>query len=252
MNSMLNNIVSGVIANILFAIFLIFVGWVIYWLTSRRKLLNFFNIKESKRLVIYLSNLRIIEFGSIGIDEQSRSYAGPTVVVGELLAANRFKENFNYLIPKLSESPSLWSKILFADIKVTISPSVLNVSEIESQTTIITFGSPGYNLVSEHIETIEVSNVKFAHDNRGISVKNLPTIHDTKNGFIQRIVEEKRSYFYVAGLSERGTVGAATYLAKNWKDIYKKYSDKKSFIIMLRFPTDNLDNWTIDFEKEIR
>ncbi len=252
MNPMINNIISGVIANILFALILIFTGWIVYWLTTRRKLLYFFNIKKSKRLVIYLSNLRIEPFGSIGIDGKQRSYDGPTVIVGELLAANRFKENFNYLIPKLSESPSLWSKILFADIKVTISPSVLNENEIESQTTIITFGSPGYNMASEYVEKRETSIVKFAHDNVGISVKNLPIIHDTTNGFIQRIVEDKRSYFYVAGLSERGTVGAATYLAKNWKDIYKKYSNKKSFIIMLRFPSENIDNWTIDFENEIR
>lgn len=104
--------------------------------------------------------------------------------------------------------------------------------------------------MSEYIESIN-ENVKFVYDNRGIQVANLPVIHDTHNGFIQRIVKDTRSLFYIAGLSERGTVGAATYLSKNWKKLNKKYAQNKSFIIMLRFPSENLDIWTIDFENEI-
>ena len=89
-------------------------------------MLCFFNITETKRLVIYLSNLRIISGGSIGIDNQTRAYSGTTVVYGEQDTATKYKERFNYLIPSLSESPSLWSKILFADIKVTSLPSPLS------------------------------------------------------------------------------------------------------------------------------
>lgn len=250
---MINSIYSDLIANIIFTLLIIGIGWTMHYATERRKLLKFFNISTSKRLVIYLSNIRVKSGGSIGTDNIPRGYSGTTVVLNELMTANKFKESFNYLAPALSDSPKFLSKILFADIKVTIVPSVLNSSEIENQTTVISFGSPGYNVVSSEIEKDFKSRVKFTNDNSKITVNNIPDISDSDNGFVQRIVDiqKGRSTFYVAGLSEKGTVGAATFLSKNWKMLNKKYSNDKSFIVMLRFSTDSFDNWTIDFEKEV-
>jgi hypothetical protein len=250
---MIDNIYSDLIANLIFTLLIIGVGWILHYLTERRKLLSFFNISSSKRLVIYLSNIRVISGGSIGTDNLQRGYQGTTVVLNELLTANKFKEKFNYLAPALSESPKFLSKILFADIKVTIVPSVLHSGDIENQTTIISLGSPGYNIVSGEIEKDTKSRVRFTNDNSRITVTNIPEISDVDNGFIQRIVDKKRgrSTFYAAGLTEKGTVGAATFLTTNWKQLNKKYSNDKSFIIMLRFSTDSFDNWTIDFENEL-
>lgn len=252
---MIENINSGLIANFLFAIIIIVIGWMIYFLTERRKMLNFFNITETKRLVIYLSNLRIIRGGSIGIDNQPRAYAGPTVVYGEQVTASKYKERFNYLVPALSESPSLLSKILFADIKVTSLPSPLSENEIEANSSIISFGSPGYNKVSEFIENHHDSIMRFVNDNSEIQVTNLPNLTDGEIGLIQRIAVQQdgvnRSLFYVAGLAEHGTVGAANYLLNNWKLLRKKYRDDESFIISVRFPINNIANYTIDFERRI-
>lgn len=252
---MIENISSGIIANLLFVAIMICLGWTIYYLTERKKLLSFFNISDTKRMVIYLSNLRIISGGSLGIDNNPRGYSGTTVVYGEQETASKYKESFNYLAPSLSESPSFMSNILFADIKVTSLPSPLTEDEIEANSSIISFGSPGYNKVSEFIENLPDSVMKFVNDNREIQITNLPNFTDTRLGFIQRLVVNQedvtRSIFYTAGLAEIGTVGAAYYLVKNWKLLRKTYGDNTSFVIAVRFPNNNLDNYTISFERRI-
>jgi hypothetical protein len=252
---LIGNIFSGFVANLLFAIFLIGVGWLVYYTTERRKLLRFFNIVDTKRLVIYLSNLRVIPGGTIGIDNVNRRYYGHAVVYNEQLFATKFKERFNYLVPSLSESPSFLSKIVFADITVSITPSPLLESEIGTNSSIISFGSPGYNKASSFIENNPKSIARFVNDNGAIQVQNVPNMSNTSNGFIQRIVSNsddcKRSLFYVAGLSEKGTIGAANYLLKNWKILSKKYRNYESFLIVLTFPTDNLDNFSITLERKI-
>jgi hypothetical protein len=249
------DILSGFLANLSFALFLILLGWLVYYATKRRRLLKFFNIKSSKRLVIYLSNLRIITGGSLGIDNKQRSYNGFAVVYNEQLFATKFKERFNYLIPALSESPSFLRKIVFADINVSIIPSPIQESEIEANSSIISFGSPGYNLVSKVIEKNSKSVARFTNDNNGIQIQNLPNLNNPFNGFIQRIVQNtsdnNRNLFYVAGLSERGTIGAANYLLRNWEKISKRYKNDDSFIIVVNFPTDNVENYSIVFEKKI-
>lgn len=254
MEEILINIGLGITANFLFPLIIIIAGWTIYYFSERRKLLSFFNITD-KRLVIYLSNLRIVKGGSIGTDGKQRNYSGSTVVYNEQIAANKFKESFNYLLPSLSESPSFLSKILFVDIKVTSLLSPLSSAEIESNCTIISFGSPGYNLVSEEIEKYKESQVRMANGNTEIDIYNLPNFKSGEDGFIQRIVRNndgaKRSSFYVAGLSERGTIGAANYLVKNWKKLRIKFKDTDSFIIVLKFPTNNVENYSIIFERKI-
>ena len=250
---MIQNILSSVIGNMISIVLIILVGWMIYWIMNRRKLLIFFNIKETKRLVIYLSKLLIRAGGSTGTNGILRNYQGVTTIFKEQLAANKFRDNFNYLMPALSESPSLLSKILFADIEVITMPSVDNVNAIDETTSIISLGSPGYNRVSSYIENYNNSTVRFSDTMAEIRINDLQDISDLDNGFIQRIVDNKqgRSIFYTAGLSEWGTVGTANFLADNWKKLYKKYKGDKSFIVMLRFANKDPYKWTIDFEWEI-
>lgn len=252
---MIGNILAGFVANFLFAIFLIGIGWLIYLTTDRRKLLRFFNIADTKSLAIYLSNLRVIQGGTIGIDNVNRTYYGHAVVYNEQLLATKFKERFNYLVPSLSDTPSFLSKIVFADISVAIIPSPIVESEIGANSSLISFGSPGYNKASAMIENNPKSVVRFINDNRAIQIQNVSSMTDTSNGIIQRIVTDstecKRSLFYVAGLSERGTIGAANYLLKNWKTLSKKYKNDESFIVVIHFPTDNIDNFSITLERKI-
>lgn len=252
---MLQNIIGGLISDFIFFILILGIGWAIYFFTERQKLLSFFNIKDTKKLVIYLGNLRIIEGGSLGIDNQPRKYCGTTIVFNEQVTATKYKEHFNYLVPSISESPTFLSKILFSDIKVASLPSPLTENDIEANCSIISFGSPGYNKVSEVIEDYPETKVRFINDNSAIEIDNIPPMDDIANGFIQRLVTTNdgstRSIFYVAGLSEYGTIGAANYLINNWKHLRKKYGDNKSFCVVVRFPNANFDNFTIVSERVI-
>ncbi len=253
--NMCENIISSVIGAFIYTFFIIIIGWGIYYFTGRRKLLKFFGISSKKRLEIYLSNIRVVKGGSVGLDNINRCFDGSSVAYNEQNVASKFKEKFNYLVPSLSESPSFLSKILFSDIQVRSNISPLKESELESVTSIISFGSPAYNIASLMIEKCENSHVKFDDDNASIQIKNIPKINDTTNGFIQKLVINKdnnrRCLFYVAGISECGTIGAAHYLVDNWKVLQKKYKDNESFIILLRFPTYDFKNYTIDFERKI-
>lgn len=255
MHDFTEDILTGILSNFLFALLIIFIGWLTYYFTERRKLLKFFGISSSKRLVIYISNLRITQGGSIGIDGKSRSFSGTTVVYREQLMANAFRERFNYLVPSLSDSKSFFRKILFADIDVTILTSPIKIDEIESNSSILSFGSPGYNIASKYIEEDDSSTVQFENDNSEIGISNLPKMNDSQIGFIQRLNinrdNNQRSLFYTAGLTEQGTIGAAFYLLTNWKKLRKKYKDEDSFVIVLRFPSRNIGEFTIDLERKI-
>ena len=187
MTQFAENLLTGILSNLLFGLLVILIGWILYLFTERRKLLSFFGISSSKRLVIYLSNLRITAGGSLGVDNNPRSFSGTTVVYREQLMANAFRERFNYLIPSLSDSHSIFKKILFADIKVTIQPSPINKEEIEANSSILTLGSPGYNLASEYIEHHDSSIVQFDNDNSEIRISNIPNLNDPQIGFIQRL-----------------------------------------------------------------
>ena len=85
-----------------------------------------------------------------------------------------------------------------------------------------------------------------------IIVSGLPDpITDLNYGFIERIVdhEQNRCYFYVAGITEFGTSGAAYYLAKHWKELSEKYDDPyQSFFRVLRLTPDDHTNAQVIFE----
>lgn len=242
-----------ILSHFIFAFLLIIIGWLLYLFTERKKQLKFFGINNTKRIVIYLSNLRITIGGSIGIDNKPRAYSGTTVVYNEQVIATKFKDKFNFLLPSFSENSSILNNILFADIKTTILPSPLIVGEVDATTSVISFGSPGYNIASKYMEDAKKSIVAFSNDMQMIKIDHLQDFSDTSNGFIQKIIDtnSKRCLFYTAGLSEMGTIGAANYLCNNWKLLNKKYGFEKQFIVMLRFNNANLNNWTIISEREI-
>jgi len=249
--NMVDGIISSVIGTFIYTLLIIVIGWGVYYITGRRKLLKFWGISDTKRLVIYLSNINVVKGGSKGLDNTYKTYSGLTVLYNEHAVVSKFQVMFNYLV-----SSSRLGKIFFADIQVgsKISPSI--VSEVESVSSIISFGSPTYNIASSMIESCENSSVKFIKDMTCIQIKNYSKIiSDGANGFIQKLVinnnNNHRCLFYVAGLAELGTIGAAHYLVDNWNVLQKKYKDNESFIILLRFSTSDYKNYTIDFERKI-
>lgn len=149
---MFENIITNIIADFIFLFISIFIGWSGFLVLRRRKLLRFFGIDESKKISIYLSNLKIIEHGSLGSDGKPGLYKGTAVVFNEALQAISLQSLFTYKIPVLNQQPGLLRYLLVADIQFILQAAPLNENEIEKDSTIITFGSPAYNIVSQLIE----------------------------------------------------------------------------------------------------
>ncbi len=314
------DIVINVLSDFIFLGITLLLSWLFILLTHRGKLRKFFGADNAKQLIIYLSNLRVLTFGSIGHSGKKYSFQGSVVSFGEFEVANQIKEKFSFLIPDLNEM--LHSLILNdIDVQVTISP--LDEGKIIKENPIISLGSPAYNLVSKIIEDTPKNIVEF---NEGKSSKkeisysnpNIPPwgigsdtdtqiydfpniaggtadpfdpVHELQNrttyenfstsskdsqealrettikikgfeqpfgsttiGFIERIAKSKENdhtLFYIAGLSELATKGAAYYLLTNWRYLYKKYKNDKSFLIAVTINEQDYKTSSISFEKEI-
>ena len=152
-------IAENLVSDAIFVVAVMVLGWLFYAATRRRSLLRFFWINESRRLTIYLSNHRVTPGGSLGTDGQPRSFQGTAVSFAEMLAASRFRDSFNYLLPSLAEKPGLLSRLLISDVRVQLHPSPLEEGLIEHITTIITLGGPAHNLASRYAQ--ENSQVKI-------------------------------------------------------------------------------------------
>jgi len=327
-------ILENIISDIIFLLLAILVSWLWVSITHRRQLQNFFGVNKVKRLCIYLSHINVSMGGSTGTDKRMFSYTGEAVVYGEMQAANRIRNLFSFIIPKLTEASKTIGKLLLSDVDINLDISPDDQSKLETQASFIALGSPAYNTASSYIESFEKGIVKFqigfeksselkdntvpsasgsssslddrqyGHyvispgypiipsgeglqiddiargtanpydprfasliaqanpnikreiDNTKISaiiIKGISPITDTTYGFIERINEPNtdRTLFYVAGLSEFGTKGAANYLASHWFDIYKKYKKTQPFFIMLSFNDSDSLKASIIFERSL-
>lgn len=155
------NVAASLVANILFIPIAIFLGWIILHFNRRRHLLRFFSINIHRRLVIYLSDLRLESGQTFGVDEKRRMYTGSAVAFGEMQSANKFRDLFNYFLPSLSEAPNFLSKLLISDVQTQIQRSPSSKEQVEKSTSFIAFGSPAYNFASRYVEESLHSKAKF-------------------------------------------------------------------------------------------
>lgn len=74
-----------------------------------------------------------------------------------------------------------------------------------------------------------------------LSVQDVPPFTETSVGFVQKIFDSqnKRYFFYIAGLSENSTAGSAYYLVNNWENLNKTYGSKASFYVLLKVSDSN-------------
>lgn len=232
--SFFNNILIGVIANFIFFALTLLIGWSIYLVARRRRLLKFFGCTKIKKIVIYLSNIHVAPGGSIGPDNLPRRYSGTTVTFGETFQASLFQSLFNYLIPSLANQPGILKYLLVSDVQINIFPSPLNIDDIDKNSTIITFGSPGYNIVSSWAEQNLNLPIKFTNDNSEINVEGLAPITNVRQSFLQKYYDDqnKRLVFYAAGLSELGTIGSVYYLITHWRELSIKYKQNNLSIVL--------------------
>jgi len=320
-------IAENLVSDVLFLLIAVALGWMVFIITRRVRLLKFFGISKSRRIVIYLSNLRVKPKGAIGIDGKERSYQGSAACFAEMQVANRFRDLFNYLLPTLSDESNLLSRLLISDVRVHIQRSPLNQGQLERSSSFVALGSRAYNIASSFIETELHSQVRLQLGNVSLStpdesapwlqpsylppsfkdsepedeatptltpvsasgasidvdafgffenavlgsastidldpdtdsekqppavlMKDVPPITDKTCSFVERIVDHEadRSIFYVAGISELGTAGAAYFLMTEWERLHKKYGDSTSFVVMLRIEPTNFKRWSIVFEK---
>lgn len=309
------SILENLVSDFAFLLIALILGWLVFYFSRRNKKLRFFGIKEAKRIVLYVSNLRVKPFGAIGIDNVARSYKGQTVAHGEMLSANIFRDFFNYLVPSLADQPSLISKLLISDVIVDVSISPVRESQLEYQVPFIALGSPAFNVASKYLEEKSLSKVKFrfgaiskeklenggyenlptayshsselrhtgdtgisgsypgtlsyehlAGDSGGtpfeynseseglksaILIEDLEPITQTTYGFVERVLDldMNRMLFYIAGLSELSTTGAAHYLSSQWEYLEMKYENNRPFLVMLKFESTDYKKWKIVFEK---
>lgn len=240
-------ILENLIAEFIFLAILIIFGLLIYYFTKRRKLLKFFGINKWKKLIIYVANLRVQPGGANDYHNIPRSYQGTAIPYGEMLASNHIKHGFSFLIPALSDSPGILSKLGVSDIKIEITPSPVFGIPIEHSCSVISLGSPAYNLVSSLIETNYNSRLRFDPNGLFITVAGQSPITVGDIGIIERVVDnpEKRNFFYVAGLSEFATSRAGFFLIDQWKRLFDLYGSDKSFIVVVRFDLNSLSSWQI-------
>lgn len=308
----ISGILENLISDVLFILLAVIFGWIIFRFSRRAKLLDFFGIGKSRRITIYISNLRVKTGGAVGIDGQELSYQGSTAAFGEMVEANRFRNLFNYLLPSLSENPGLWSKLLISDVHVQLLISPLVETQIEGSTSFISLGGPAFNIASRiaenrlhskarfstiavqethtpslhsssnaesdysgatgahvlnisvldtaaHVEPpqvitqsgIALNQHQAAKQLSALQVDGVPPMTETTYGFVERLIdhENKRSIFYVAGISELATAGAAHYLISQWEKLAGKYGTEKGFLVMLRFEPDDYRRWSVVFER---
>jgi hypothetical protein len=247
-------LVSGILVNLvsdfLFAGILVFVAWLLYASTDRRRLQKFFGVSESKTIYIYLSNIEVLRGGSLGADGNRRSFFGPTVVLAELECAERFRAIFSPLVPLTSGDPGLLGKVLLSDIAVNVLPSPSRGTPFSRNGPVVSIGSHGYNTVSMEIEALEGCMAHFVDDNSSIQLQGLPNLLDPRLGFVTRVRDPKTqcTYFQVAGAATIGTEGAALYLASQWKRLYRRFGSDRNFVVVLKF--DARDKYSIVHESE--
>lgn len=250
---------SDVIANILAAIILAVLGWIIsivlrlpFIYRKRRNLFRFLGItKESPRLVVYLSTVFVRPFGSEDFRGQARSFAGPSTPAAELGTIEPLAALFNDpFLDGLPERLRAWlgERVHWSFQK--ISPVFLSSphdrNEVE-RGNIITVGSQYYNSAGDlYTETFHPI-LKMEQVNLGMVIR---ATQGQRQGdlFQQRagqdddlaIVEKlhdaatQGTIFFAAGLGVVGTIGAVLFIVHTWERLYRDFGTAP-FAICLRF-----------------
>jgi hypothetical protein len=119
------------------------------------------------------------------------------------------------------------------DADVVVEPSPLAEDQIEPDGSIVTFGSPGYNVVSGVVEHKCPSGVRFTQGNVAIQLPGGITTNSPRQGFVMRVRAGGRFWFYTAGLGEGATTAAAYYLATSWRRLDRRFRQSPSFYVLL-------------------
>ncbi len=243
-------VAQNIVADLLFLGILPVLGWLVYRLTRRDPLLSFFGVKGSKKLFVYLSNLRIRQGGALGVDGVPRSFSESAIPAYEAALVPAFQRIFNYVVPGVEALPGLLKRLLLSDVSVDIHPSPLDVSEIDGDSTFIAVGAPGYSQASRYVEDALHAIARFTNDMSAIAIPGTPALSGDHYAFVQRAGNAKQQAFYVAGISSRGTTGAVRFLATRWRQLNEKFPGGKPFCVMLRITSEDGSKYQVMYERE--
>ncbi|MDO9391310.1 MAG: hypothetical protein Q7U71_06000 [bacterium] len=222
----------NIAANVAYTFAIFFIAWLVI-VNERVKLLKYFGIEKQKKLTIYLSDIHVIPGGSIGIDGKPRNYKGHTFAFAETKVALMLKDIFNYILPSVSERPSILSKLFVSDVTIHIdlvNPAIPD--DVLFQESFIAVGSAAYNRAAGLLE--QHSQINFVNDYLTVSYDG--SAYTGQYGFIEKILINNKTYFYIAGVSELATIGATHYLKENWHKLRSVF--KGAFTIILLFPDE--------------
>ena len=180
---MWDDIWINLISNFLYSVLLFGIVYVIYLFTKRLKLMKFFGIENTKRLIIFTSNLQVKENGSEGKNGLSYSFRGTAIPYEESRAAAKFQSLFNYFLPSQVEKPGFISKLLVSDTDIKVLSSPIDKEPFEKSATIITLGFPAYNTISDYVEDNFNPSAKLCYLNgtNNFSVKTDSTLTPSNN-----------------------------------------------------------------------
>lgn len=235
------NVGAGVIANFIFIALTIGVG-ILILIRRRRALLRFWGIRTVKKIRIYIAHLQIRRGGAIDANGTPRSYEGSVVTQKESEMGGLLKSLFSATVPGRSLQPGWIQTLLFVSADAKVQPAPLQAHEIDPEGTVVSLGSPAYNVVSGAIETNCGSPVKFVRDYLAIQLPGNLEITNLRQSIVVRVLAGDRYWFYAAGFSENGTVAAAHYLAKSWRRLDRKFRGSPSFFVALEISGDDYRN----------
>lgn len=226
---------TGVVANAIFLGLLVLLGsgW-LWW--RRRRLLGLFKVSNSTGLTVLLSRLEILPGGAIGFDGMPRSFEGPAVTATEAAAASALGNLFQYLIPGLDTQPGLLKALFVRNVSVLVVPSPLRVGELPNDRTIVAVGSPGYNSVSAWFEQDLNPLIRFSNNHSSLISNGQQPVTDPTQGMVQVLwdANHQRRVFYLAGMSEAGTVAAILYLGHRWDELRRNLGNRQTYACYVR------------------
>jgi len=259
MENILPDILSNLLANIIFWIF----GGIIFGLVisiRRIRLNRFFGIKFGQPLLIYLSTHPIeneifkhrteIE-NSVDTELISKSEVQVVTLFSELFSSQPFERIADAFAGIVD---TLW---LIGRPEIKFVPSPLSEEELEFSSTIC-LGAHEFNTATEYYfykhNPYIIMERKNPDDRINIIVRInkgdrkgeiiTRTNHHGDNeknwdlGIIVKLFDEEHgnTIFIVAGLEEMGTLSAADYLVENWR-VFQKIYNNSEFGICIRCPS---------------
>lgn len=257
---------SNILANILAAIALGVLGWLLSVLlrlpficAKRRQLFKFLGLSKSHpRFIVYFSTVFVVQGGSVDFRGRPRNFSGPAVPAAELSTITHVAEPFRN--PLLDGLPAKIRKWLaekghwsLGTVSPIIASSPLDRKQVEQGSSILAVGSQYYNTAADLYTESGTPVLKMEQTDQSmvITVQQGPRKGDR---FKQRVgqaddlaIVEKihdaatdTTVFLAAGLGVTGTKGAVYFLIDNWAKLLDEFGTDP-FALCLRFQDVDTD-----------